>query len=211
MKKIILFITIGLFTLGCTTKSVWNAQGKGTKYSETIFAFYSNSKEKNIAFLGNKYHYIFTQNTEDFNKLLNKRKFIHLSQKNLKYPPFFSVQNENNKLFIKLYMQFNEKNLNKEQKSLLYKYNFRLKRGSFGNFYERNYVMEGKRYLGNPKVNKKAIKMQEPIELKVTLYKQTENATLGKIALTPLSLGVDALIQIGEIIYTPVGWLNGAI
>ncbi len=80
MKKTFLLITIITITIfssiGCITKQVWRNNTKSHPYKETIMAFYANPKSSELAFIGEKYHYIFQEKTEAFTKLLNNKEFL---------------------------------------------------------------------------------------------------------------------------------------
>ena len=212
------------------TKQVWRDRTKSNPYSETIVAFYINHQKKEIAFIGEKYHYIFNKKTEPFSQLLKQRVFLNLAKKNLHIDSYINYK-DNRIINSSINVNFLASELSSKQKKWLESHQFHKRKlplsvylhprssnwegSKMVEVYQyNNYNIKGIRYQADLKVNQKALKLKEPIILKIQDWKIEEKNTLYKIAMTPLSLTGDALsgvILLGAgIIMSPV-WLYEAI
>ncbi|MCK5854702.1 MAG: hypothetical protein KAG56_05735 [Sulfurovaceae bacterium] len=233
MKKIFLFTVIIALTifssLGCITKQVWKDREKSNPYSETIVAFYINHPKKEIAFLGEKYHYIFNERTEQFTQLIEQRKFLKLTQKNLQINS--SINRTDNRIIrSNITVHLLSSKLTTTQKSWLEAHGFRHNElplsvynnphsnnwqdSKMVNVYSHNYNIRGIRYQVDPKVNERALKLKSPIVLEIHDWKVEKKSNLYKIAMTPLSLTGDAVggvIMLGAAIVMSPVWLYQAI
>jgi len=219
MKKTFLLITIIAVTLfssvGCITKQVWKEKTKTNFYDETVVAFYANPKSSELAFIGEKYHYIFKENTKPFTRLLNNKAFLNLKQSHLRIHSF--IDREDNRIVhASIFVRYPIKGTNPQQIAWVEKNGFvkhtppYLESQMKIEEYSRHYAIKGTRYIANGEVNKKSLKLRTPITLKVEDYTIEEKSTLYKIAMTPISLTGDAvggLLMLGAVIVMSPVWL----
>ena len=214
MKKVFLFVTvISLFiflSFGCMTKQVWSDRtvipNYGHSYKENIVSFYINTDEEKLVFIGEKYHYIFDANTKSFIHFLENSEILNLSPKNLKIHARVDRSNIEN-IGANIMVEFKRSTLNKEQMLLLGLHFFEKYPNSP---YSKNYHINGKRYIANNEINKQVSKLEKAIELDISAPKEINRSTLKKVAMTPLTLTVDALgglLLVGAgIVMSPI-WL----
>ncbi len=210
-------------SMGCVTKQVWTDKMKVRQYDERIISFYSNMEKNEVVFIGQKYHYILNQNTEDFMHLLKARKLLNLSAQNLQVRTTVSRADKREiGAYLKVY--FKQEAVTPEQEEWLKKNHYRLMQhdGYFNEnkiynpneayvvsyYYIKDYNIHGTRYVANSEVNQKVVMLKKPMDIKVEeYYKSDEKSTLYKVAMTPLSVTADAgLIVVGvgaAIIYAP--------
>lgn len=220
-KWFLLFIlvTIGWFSsFGCVTKAVWKDKHTSTPYNETILAFYINDKSDNIAFVGEKFHYIFNKETKGFIKLLKDKDFINLQKENLHIDASVG-QPTSSDIFTNITVQVDIDKLNAKQKSwfISHKYKEVLipphpNRQTGVKVYMRHYFMNGKRYLVNPKVNAVAYRLKRAIGIRIMEHKLEKGSLVKKIAMTPLSVTADAvgsvIVLAGAVILAPIGLIS---
>jgi len=230
MKKLFLSITavaiVIFLSLGCVTKQLWKDRTRGEPYQERIISFYTNLDKKEIVFIGDKYHYIFTKNTEDFIPLIKNRKLLKLNDKNINIYATTDRQ-DSRKVQAHIMIHITKSELNTEQIAWLESHGYSLVHvpPHYGSkyaqpvkehpepmvfMYTHEYHLEGTRYIADQKVNTQVIKLKKPIELEVVEFQViNKKSTLYKVAMTPLSVSADAgLIILGVgavIIYAPFG------
>jgi hypothetical protein len=209
LVTIVWFSSIGCVSRGPfdTTKEVWDTSQNSinTSYQEKILSLYNNKNGNQIAFLGEKYHYIFTNNTQEFSELLKQREFLNLFKKNFDIRT--ALDSTDNRLItahINLYIPNN--NLNREQRRWLANHKFipidsiqsmnpyldpyatPLPRNIKGVFYKKSFIIKGTRYLAKSEVNQRATKLKEPITLSIIGQQYKDKNRLYQIAVTPISL-----------------------
>ena len=216
MKKIFIAITllsmVIFLSLGCVTKQVWKEKHKPFPYSETIISFYSNVEKEEVLFIGEKYHYIFNKNTQDFIRILKQKQFLNLIDRKLNvdanlYPL------DNGKVSAHIEIEFKKNELNQAQKDWFLKY-AENNGGRYSRLIQDNediynvlFNIKGTRYQAKAEVNAQVVKLQNPIPLSIVDYKVEKKSTLYKVAMTPLSVTADAtLVVVGvgaAIVYAP--------
>lgn len=178
-------------------------------------AFYANPKSSELAFIGEQYHYIFKNNTEEFTTLINNKEFLNLKQSYLGIHTFID-RVDNRIVHTSIYVKYPINSANPQQIAWLEKHKFI--QHNFPYFesetkveeYSRHYNIRGTRYLPNLEVNKKVLKLRTPIKLSVEDYKIEKKSTLYKIAMTPISLTGDAVggvLMLGAAIVMSPVWL----
>ena len=212
MKKIFLTVTVFavviFLSIGCVTKEVWTERLQPKPYDETILSFYTDSQKSNIVFIGEKYHYIFDENTEDFAKVLRAKELLKLSKDKLTIHA--SVDQENQKIiYANIIIRLPLDKLTKEQSSWMESnlpnieqippLNIEGKHPPKALEYRHLFFnIKGKRYTANPEINSKVVKLKSPLKIEITEFEMEKKNPLYKIAMTPLSLTADAgLIIIG--------------
>ncbi|KHD05075.1 hypothetical protein PN36_31845 [Candidatus Thiomargarita nelsonii] len=172
-------------SMGCVTPLLWKDQP--VPYNENILSFYTNKDEGKMVFIGEKYHYIFTKNGKAFIELLEAGDFLKLAENNLEVRPVID-RKDPRVIRTDISVRFAVNRLNQKQISWLALHGF----NKVGSRYVQSYTqIEGKRYFSKGEINKKALKLIHPLPVKVMEYQKTKNP-LGQIAMTPLSLTVDA-------------------
>ncbi len=226
MKKIFISITILSIlifsSLGCVTKQMWDKRRPGysnNPYTDTIISFYINKNSSQIAFIGEKYHYILNDHRQEFSQLMEVKDFLNLSQKNLKiHTQTFEKRPQ---LHTHIDVKFDKNSVTKKQISWLRSHKFTPvllppKEGDLVRFnahptddeilaYSREFNLEGKRYFANSKVNNKLQKLNRPLTLKIDESVQDREPTALeeavkvplKISATPFTLAADAVMLLG--------------
>jgi len=185
-------------SMGCVTKDLWRS-GNSKPYDETIISFYSHPQKNEIIFIGQKYHYIFTQGTAELNEILKAREFLGLNQKNLNITAQTN-KNDGSRIQTFIRINFNTNQLNKEELTWLKSHNF-LRQVANVPIITKAFSLEGKRYKANSQVNSHAIKLQLPIRIQI--YEHSNN-TLYKILMTPLTVTADAGLALAGAIILPI-------
>ena len=214
----VLLIVVWFSSMGCVTKAVWKDKRTSSQYSETIVAFYSNFKSKEIAFIGEKYHYIFNKKTNDFVELLKEKDRLNLQQENLQINASVGLRGDN-VIQTDIMVHFDVDKLNEVQKKWLTSHGYHKAKSlplpsSQKNIsrFIRHYSILGKRYLINKEVNEKASKLKRAIPLQILEYKREKGSVIKKIALTPLSITADAvggaILLVGTVIFVPVNFFS---
>jgi len=202
-------------SFGCVTKAVWEDRHTSTPYNETILAFYTDAKTNNIAFVGEKFHYIFNRETKGFIELLKDKDLINLQKENLQIDASVG-QPTSSDISTNINVRFDISKLNNIQKSWFLSHKYREimipppPHGKAGvKVYMRIYSMNGKRYLVNPKVNAVAYRLKRAIGIRIMEHKLEKGNLAKKIALTPLSVTADAvgsvIVLAGAVVLVPVG------
>ncbi len=221
-------------SIGCVTREpfemtqeVWDEtqNSTNTSYQEKIISLYNNKDGNQIAFLGEKYHYIFSKNTQEFSELLKQRAFLNLFKRNFDISA--ELDPSDNRLItahINLYIP--NKNLNKEQRRWLANHKFipidsvqpldpyvdPYSRPSPRNirsvFYKKSFTIKGTRYITKSDVNQRTTKLKEPIILTILGQAYKDKNRLYQIAQTPISLvgdiAADTLVIGANILLSPL-------
>ena len=212
------FSSIGCVSRGPfeSTKEVWDADIQNsinTSYQEKILSLYNNKNGNQIVFLGEKYHYIFTQNTQEFSELLKQREFLNLFKKNF---DIYSVldPHDNRRIQTTITLYIPNKNLNKNQRAWLANHKFiPTDNGQINTpypdpyatpttryinevTYKKSFIIKGTRYLAKSEVNQRATKLKEPITLNIMGQQYKDKNSLYQIAKTPIALATDVTSDI---------------
>jgi len=211
-----ILVTMAWFSsFGCVTKAVWEDKHTTIPYNETILAFYINDKSSDIAFVGEKFHYIFNRETKGFIELLKDKDLINLQKENLQIDASVG-QPTSSDIFTNITVRVDITKLNSKQKSWFISHNYKEvkipphpNRQTGVKVYMRHYGMNGKRYLVNSKVNAVAYRLKRAIGIRIMEYKTQKGNLAKKIALTPLSVTADAvgsvIVLAGAVVLIPVG------
>ena len=216
--QLFLLITmIGFSSMGCVTKQMWDkkkADYSYGSYNDTIISFYINKQSSQIAFMGEKYHYILDNQNQDFIQLIEAKNFLNLKQNNLK---IISRTSKNNPtIHTNIYVNFKKDSLNSREISWLKNHHFRTiflppvvvarERAREQNIkypnrvdyrtlepkiasYRKEFQLEGKRYLANAQVNSKLQKLNQPLRLKIDeITKEKEPSKLGEALKVPFKI-----------------------
>jgi hypothetical protein len=201
-------------SIGCVTKAVWEDKHTSTPYNETILAFYTDAKTNNIAFIGEKFHYIFDKQTKEFIELLKNKDFLNLKKENLRINASVSQSDIQTDISV----TFDLDKINKKQNLWLTSHNYREvmipppPHSQIGvKVYMKHYHINGKRYLVDSKVNAVAYRLKRAIGIRIMEHKVEKGNLAKKIALTPLSVTADAvgsaIVLAGAVVLLPVGLL----
>ena len=208
-------ITIVWFSsIGCvsrapfeTTNQVWDDSQNSinTSYQEKILSLYNNKNGNQIVFLGQKYHYIFTQNTQEFSELLKQREFLNLLKKNFDITPELDPS-DNRLITTTIHLYIPNSNLTQKQKRWLSSHNFIPRnttqpidpyidpytspspRTIKSVVYTKSFRIKGTRYLAKQEVNQRATKLKEPITLTILGQKYEDKKRIHQIVMTPIAL-----------------------
>jgi len=235
LASLLLFSSFGCFQRKPfdATQAVWDDKrnAENISYQERILAFYINKQGSEIAFLGEKFHYIFTHNTKEFSQLLKAKDFLHLSKKNFQIDSEID-RSDNRKIISTIRTIFYDKDFTEAQREWLKLHDFSVistthypsTNGAFVdpyapasresrefqtmNIHQRIYSIEGTRYLANSTVNQRASRLKESIELIINEYKYAKGNRLKQIAMTPIALAEDVAMDIlvvgGNLILSPL-------
>jgi hypothetical protein len=201
-------------SIGCVTKAVWEDKHTSTPYNEIILAFYTDAKTNNIAFIGEKFHYIFDKQTKEFIELLKDKDFLNLKKENLRINASVSQSDIQTDISV----TFDLDKINKKQNLWLTSHNYREvmipppPNSQIGvKVYMKHYHINGKRYLVDSKVNAVAYRLKRAIGIRIMEHKVEKGNLAKKIALTPLSVTADAvgsaIVLAGAVVLLPVGLL----
>lgn len=192
LTRLFLLLALLLQT-SCITKYIWGDKS----YDESIDQFFVGSDGRYIAFIGADYHYIFTDNSGLLRNILSLRQkgvlLISSEKTHLKL-------NKNNDVAGDLVLEGPGSVLPREDLRAL---------RALGIVPDRKdmvtvrIALSGRRYapryLGpNPS------RLQDPYELKI--YYNDSNAVkdVGKAAVTPIAITLDAVLLIGKIVVAPL-------
>jgi len=222
-QAFLLLTVVWFSSFGCVTKQVWSDKREVKPYIDTIISFYSNVEQQEILFLGEKYHYIFSENTVAFMELLKAKSFLKLSDENIKVYATIN-RGDNRKVEANIMLYFKESGRTSAQMSWLTKHGFNARNVDryFGKehrylanekvemmtVYTRDYSIRGRRYIAEEKVNAEVVRLKKPMQIEIVeFYRSDKKSRLYKVAMTPLSVTADAgLIIVGvgaAIIYAP--------
>ncbi len=182
-----------LLQSSCITKFIWGDKS----YNEEIEQFFVGADGRYIAMIGTHYHYIFTDNSG----LL--RNILSLNQKSV-----LVVNQEKTHLKLSANNDVAGELVLEGPASVLPREDIKALR-SWGFIPDRNDVMSVKiilsgrryapRYLGpNP------AKLNEPYNIKVYYHDSNVVKDVGKVAVTPIAITLDAVLLIGKIVVAPL-------
>ena len=193
-SSFVLITVVWFSSMGCVTKGLWD-QSSSSSYKDTIIAFYTNPQKNEIIFLGEKYHYFFKQGTAPLNELLKFRDFLGLQKNNLHINTYIDKDAH---VHSSISVTFNLENISQKQRIWLHRHKF----AQIGTtpFTSRSFNLTGKHYRADLAVNEQAVKIKEPIAIEVSEH---SNNTIGKVLLTPLAVGADAVLVVAGVIVLP--------
>ncbi len=191
MKSIIIIIFIFLLS-SCSTVDLW---GNNT-YSEKINNFFATSDGNKLIIIGDKYHYIFT-NQYKLNDILNSK---HSSMLRAEFADTFSVDIDNNiKGSYKIVCDC--ENVTKEEVEWLLKHKFKktlVKSECSKNkaIYSRSNKIIGKRFSGNNQSFEKTRNLNNEHVIYIEEDYNRGDIVL-KIAQTPITVAIDGTLALG--------------
>jgi len=194
-------LSVLLFSfMGCVTKELWRNDSIVEHYNEKIISFYANKSSGKLIFIGEKYHYIFSKNSEEFIELLSKKEFLKLKQEDLAVETSVSLDKDN-RVISHIDVSFDTSLLNRQQLEYLTAQNFRYRGGEK---YQNTYTLIGKRYKSKEAVNNRVLKLSHPLSLKIETSRKEKDITLYKVLMTPLAMTADAGLGLAGVVYLPV-------
>ena len=226
MKKLFLSILtitmVSFLSLGCVTQQMWKKDGptySNIPYNETIISFYINNNTSQIAFMGTKYHYILKDYNQRFAEVMEAKKFLKLSQENLKINTKTSKTRP--RVNIQVSVEFPIDSLSAKQIIWLKNHAFKAlllpitieeplgmvplphKGKIIG--YVKKFHLDGKRYFANKEVNHRLEKLDKPLILQIDESVMDDAPSVIveglkvplKIVATPFTLVADGLMLLG--------------
>ena len=207
IQGVLLFIIIGVSSLGCMTKALWRDNDVNI-YDETIIAFYASKNVDEIIFIGKKFHYIFSIGTRELQEVLEAREFLGLNQKNLSITTVIDRKNLSS-FHSGIGIEFKEEEITPQQRSWLKLHGFNVEKlGNARQGYRillvNHFSLKGIRYKADDKINSRVVKLDYPINLEIT---EPVNNKVYKVLATPVALVTDAgLLVLKAIFYYPIIW-----
>ena len=197
-------VSVLLFSsMGCVTKNLWRNGSIVEDYNEKIISFYANKASGKLIFIGEKYHYIFSKNSQEFIELLSKKEFLKLKQEDLSVLTSVYLDKDN-RVMSYIHVSFDTSLLNKQQLEYLTAQNFRYRGGEK---YQNTYTLIGKRYQSKETVNNRVLKLTHPMSLKIETFRKEKNISLYKVLMTPLAVTADAGLALAGAVVLPIIWL----
>jgi hypothetical protein len=187
MKKILILALLFIQT-SCVTKALWGDK----EYKERISQFLVGTDGRYVVFVGDNYHYIFTDNSETLKAILSLGKnIVKIDTKATRLK-----LDKNNNVDGELVMVGSSLSLTPQELYSLRmigiypdRYNEILVRMKVsGRRYAAKYIGSTQGQLSNSQV--------------VTIRYNDSNAIkdVGKVAVTPIAVGVDAVLLIGKVV-----------
>jgi len=187
MKKILLLLLLFVQT-SCVTKYLWSDK----EYKERISQFLVGTDGRYVVFVGDSYHYIFTDNSETLKGILSLGKnIVKIDAKETRLK-----LDKNNNVDGELVMVGSSLSLTPQELYSLRmigvypdRYNEILVRMKVsGRRYAAKYIGNNQSQLSTPQT--------------VTIRYSDSNAIkdVGKVAVTPIAVGVDAVLLIGKVV-----------
>lgn len=187
MKKILILALLFIQT-SCVTKALWGDK----EYKERISQFLVGTDGRYVVFVGDSYHYIFTDNSETLKAILSLGKnIVKIDTKATRLK-----LDKNNNVDGELVMVGSSLSLTSQELYSLRmigvypdRYNEILVRMKVsGRRYAAKYIGGGQGQLSNSQV--------------ITIRYNNSNVIkdVGKVAVTPIAVGVDAVLLIGKVV-----------
>ena len=186
MKKLLIIGIIGTIIFNFTGCGLKKSFGVNS-YSENIIAIYFNDKKEEVAFIGEKHHYLFQIDTKKLTEILRVKELLKIQINNMDFYTQLSDTPSSVKSHITI--KFDKENLTQKQISWITSHGFHelvpkdssTAKGS----YSTAINMKGVRYKSKKDINQKVRKLAQSITLKVLTF-ELEN--LEKLEKTPLKL-----------------------
>jgi len=168
---------------GCALKKSFGVNA----YSENIIAIYFNDKKEEVAFIGEKYHYLFRIDTKKLTEVLRVKELLKIQINNIDF--YTQLSDTPSSVKSRIGIKFDKENLSQKQISWITSHGFHELVPKDNSSAKGSYLtvinMKGIRYKFKKKINQKVSKLDQPIPLKVLTFK-IDN--LAKLEETPLKL-----------------------
>ncbi len=187
LRSLILFLS--LLTLGsCVTKALWGAKS----YNERISKFLAGNDGRYIVLVGKDFHYIFTDNSGVLKSILNMKNGgnLEISQEDSYLNLKINNEIEGHLVFKGRYALINPE----DAQSLR---NAGVVPDTHGDI-TVDLFLTGRRYLA--KYLNQNLSENETSNRVIKIYYRDSNVVknVGKVAVTPVAVGVDAVLLIGK-------------
>jgi hypothetical protein len=211
-KSVLFILFISYIFSACVTKSVWE-QDKKVDYTENIKQFLISDDKKKIFFLGEKYHFIFsnykTSNEKNYNFIhtlitdkTNNKNLIKIDTKNTTM-----IVLDGNNIKCNIVLSCNIKEATQQQIDYFTKQGFKKVKPTL---MIKKFTLEGKIYKSTKKFTKYLKKLNCNYTFNIYTNYGEEPTKLEKIALTPLTLTADVTLTAAGIGVGAMGLLNGS-
>jgi hypothetical protein len=176
----------------CVTKYIWGDKS----YQEQINQFFVGSDGRYVAMLGDDYHYVFSDNSGVLKTILSLKQqgvlTISPSKSHLKLQP-------NNDVNGTLVMEGPFSILDRQDARTLMKMGFSPNRKDV---LEVKMELTGRRYAAKY-LNESLARTNTSHT--ITIYYRDSNVVkdVGKVAITPIAVGLDAVLMIGKVVVSP--------
>lgn len=199
LKKFLLqsFILVAFFLISSCEHSHHTEEMWENTYKDTVAQMFITSDGRNIAFMGEKYHYIFSDYDQVLREMLNldNQKLIEINSELTE----LSLDEANN---IEGYIAFESLDLEftQEQFAMLSRFGFKK--------YEEDDTLlvkipvRGKRYLPRKDSNQYFSLLRDKYEFKIHNH-TTSSRIAEEIALTPITIAEDTFFFLGEVALVP--------
>lgn len=181
-----------LMTSSCVTRALWEET-----YKESFRDFLVSENGNYAAFLGQNYHYIFSDNSGAMKELLKWKNhgalFINFEKSYLK------VDSDNDVSGYAIVETFSDK-LSRDEENFLRALGFEYGKDNYS--LSIKIKLSGKRYMLSTQFKNQTDHLQRTYITKIH-HPSGIFKTAGKIAITPLTLTADSLYAIKEIILIP--------
>ncbi len=190
--KIFSLFAILLLANSCLTKMIWGDKS----YQEQINQFFVGSDGRYVAMLGDEYHYVFSDNSGILKTLLSLKQqgvlTINPSKSHLQL-------HANNDVTGTLVMDGPFSILDREDAKTLMRMGFSPNRKDI---LEVKMELTGRRYAAKY-LNQSLARTNTSHT--ITIYYHDSNVVkdVGKVAITPIAVGLDAVLMIGKIVVSP--------
>lgn len=189
----ILLILVLLTTSSCITQYMWG----GTTYREEIAQFLIGQNGRYVVLVGNKYHYVLIDDSKVFSNILGlkQKKILTINSRKSKLK-----LDTNNELIGHLTLEGPFSVLPLQDAALLTSLGFR---PDDEDVISIKIKVSGRRYAARYLGGQNLSKSNNVLMLPVTYYDSGFAKDIGKAAITPVAVGLDAVILIGKAIVYP--------
>jgi len=168
---------------GCALKKSFGVNA----YSENIIAIYFNDKKAEVAFIGEKHHYLFHVGTKKLTEVLRVKELLKIQINNMNF--YTQLSDTPSSVKSRIGIKFDKENLTQKQISWITSHDFHelvpKDNSSAKGSYSTVINMKGIRYKSRKNINQKVSKLAQPILLKVLTF---ELDNVEKLEETPLKL-----------------------
>lgn len=188
MKKFLLLILVLLQT-SCVTKALWGDK----EYKERINQYLVGADGRYVVFVGDNYHYVFTDNSGALRAVVSIGRNVFAINKKETYLKLDSSNNITGHIaLIGLASALSPEELQLMRMADAYPD----RNGDISvriDVHGRRYAAK---YLGGQQAQK------QPITQTITIYYRDSSVVkdVGKVAVTPIAIGVDAVLLIGKVV-----------
>ncbi|MBU6139967.1 MAG: hypothetical protein KGP29_00215 [Proteobacteria bacterium] len=194
-KKFLLTLLLVTISSCALTSAMWNK-----KYNDTIRNFFVSADGKYIAFLGQNFHYVLSDDSNILKLILswNGRSAIFINTEKTE----LRLDRNNNISGDVVIECFESKTLLKEDRVLLTSLGFR--RNNYNGELTLRLKISGKRYLPRSDVVYGVSSLRRFYVISIKQGRGV-GASIAMTALTPITVTVDGVILLGKIILMPFG------